>query len=89
MSQTPIIGQIVHYELTDYDANIIRRQHASSRLNMPQAGDVYPAIIVRVWSETCVNLRVVLDGTVDYWVTSRNLRTVPPGDDPQTAGHWF
>ncbi|MBT8161000.1 MULTISPECIES: hypothetical protein [Arthrobacter] len=37
--------------------------------NAVRAGDVYPAIIVRVWA-TSVNLRVILDGTDDFWATS-------------------
>jgi hypothetical protein len=85
--QKPSIGRIVHYELTEHDLGQIKAQHPdvpSNRLNEPHAGDVYPATIVRVWSATCVNLRVHLDGLADYWATSKG----PAGDDDQT-GHWF
>lgn len=31
---------------------------------------VLPAIIVRLWSPTCVNLKVFTDGAHNQWVTS-------------------
>jgi hypothetical protein len=34
-----------------------------------------PAIITAAWSDTCVNLKVILDGENDLWKTS-----VPLGD---------
>ena len=38
-----------------------------------KAGDIYPAMVVRVWGESgCSNLRVILDGSDDYWATSIN-----------------
>ncbi len=39
-----------------------------------------PAIVVRVWSDTCVNLKVFCDGAFDVWKTS-----VTEGTDP---GEW-
>jgi hypothetical protein len=57
--QKPSIGRIVHYCLE----------------SGPKEGEYRPAIIVKVWSETCVNLQVFTDNDNDnlpnaYWVTS-------------------
>ena len=40
--------------------------------NDVQAGDVYPAMVVRVWDQAAgtVNLKVMLDGSDEYWATS-------------------
>jgi hypothetical protein len=50
------------------------------------AGDIYPAMVLRVWgSGGCSNLRVFLDGSDDYWATSIN-------HDPAKAEytwHWM
>lgn len=35
-----------------------------------------PAIIVRIWSNDCVNLKIITDGTDDIWQTS-----VPKGTE--------
>ena len=40
--------------------------------NTAEAGQVYPAVSVRVWSPGCANLQVLLDGNDVYWATSRN-----------------
>lgn len=41
--------------------------------NGAQAGQIYPAMVIRVWGETgCSNLQVFLDGNDQYWATSRN-----------------
>lgn len=51
--------------------------------NRAEAGDVCPALIVRVWGDTeqsTVNLQVLLDGTDTYWATSS-----PQGDG---EGRW-
>lgn len=49
--------------------------------NQAAEGDVYPAMIVKTWSGTTVNLQVYLDGNDAYWATSRQ-----EGDNP---GQWM
>lgn len=52
--------------------------------NHAAAGQVYPAVIVRIWDtapEPGCNLQVLLDGNDTYWATSRH-----EGDG---NGHWF
>lgn len=85
---TPSVGRIVHYRLTEHDANDINRRrkdfHTSGSAqdrtgfvghvgNQAAEGDLFPAVIVRVWDESTVtcNLQVLLDGTDNYWATSR------------------
>ncbi|MFF7452089.1 MULTISPECIES: hypothetical protein [unclassified Streptomyces] len=51
--------------------------------NQAREGDVYPAMIARVFGETpesAVNLQVVLDGNDTLWATSRTV-----GEGPS---HW-
>lgn len=87
MSQTPSIGRIVHYTLSEHDADLINKRRkdflefvkASEEYpsdgyqahvgNPVKGGDVYPAVIVRVWPSS-VNARVILDGTDDFWACS-------------------
>lgn len=38
--------------------------------NTVEAGEVYPMIVTRVWSDTCVNGQVFLDGNDTLWATS-------------------
>ena len=73
MSETvkmPSVGRIVHYHVSETDSPEMRSNYA----------ETLPAIIVQVWGETTVNLKVFTDGPVDVWKTSVML-----GDDP---GHW-
>ena len=84
---TPAIGRIVHYTLNALDAAAInnRRHEVPENTNVihfgnrANEGDVFPAIIVRVWNEDpgTVQLQVFLDGNDTYWATSRL-----PGDVP-------
>jgi hypothetical protein len=90
----PSIGRIVHYTLSQHDAaqiNRLRQDYQSSARhlgtgfvghvgNHAQEGDVYPAMIVRIFGETpksAVNLRVLLDGNDVFWATSRTLGEGP------------
>lgn len=40
--------------------------------NAVTAGQECPAMVVAVWGGTCVNLKVMLDGTDTFWGLSRN-----------------
>lgn len=90
----PTVGRIVHYKVSEYDADQIngRRQDfresrsAAERTgfvghvgNGVNAGDVFPAMIVRVWDapQTTVNAQVFLDGNDSFWATSRAEGTEP------------
>lgn len=93
-TQTPSIGRIVHYTLGEGDVDVINRHVPQMvrdpkaptgervRRNSVSAGDVFPAVIIRHWSGTCVNLQVLLDGDCSYWATSRTE------GDHGTAGRW-
>ncbi|MEZ0066688.1 hypothetical protein ABIA32_002700 [Streptacidiphilus sp. MAP12-20] len=82
----PTIGRIVHYTLHEHDAAAIqhRRKQAGTLANFVEEGQTYPAIVVRVWSPDSgsANIRVLLDGNDDLWVTSAT-----PANEP-TPGRW-
>lgn len=50
--------------------------------NTARAGDVLPAVVVRVLPNDNVNARVLLDGTDVFWATTR------PHAGAATPGHW-
>ncbi|MEU9050213.1 hypothetical protein AB0D37_07370 [Streptomyces sp. NPDC048384] len=83
---SPTIGRIVHYRVTEYDADRINKRRKDAYKsgayaeengtiahvgNDVAAGQVFPALVVRVWSGDLVNLQVSLDGNDTYWATSR------------------
>lgn len=51
----PSVGRIVHVPADPAENN---------------GADVAPAVITRVWSDTCVNVRVLLDSDAIEWRTS-------------------
>ncbi|ETK33192.1 hypothetical protein [Microbispora sp. ATCC PTA-5024] len=93
MGEVPDIGRIVQYTLSEADAaeiNVRRMDDRASRGERPgppgygggaEAGQVYPAIVVRVFASSfnSVNLQVLLDGHDTYWAVSR-----AEGDQPGT-----
>lgn len=76
------IGRIVHYTLSQYDADAIRAARAAAGTggNPVEEGQTYPATVVRNFGGSAVNLQVHLDGPDALWATSRT-----EGDGP---GHW-
>lgn len=83
MSQTPTVGRTVLYTISASDESFLASRFSDQigrTLNKPRAGDVYPAVIVRVFSEFGANLKVQLDGEPTFWATSRG-----PGEG---EGHW-
>lgn len=54
----PTIGRIVIYK------------PAISEKPQSNMAEELPAVIVRVWSEDCVNLKIINDGENDIWKTS-------------------
>lgn len=51
--------------------------------NDVKAGDVLPAMVLRVWGESgCSNLKVQLDGSDEYWATSISF------DEAKVPGTW-
>ena len=76
----PTIGRIVHYTLSGQDAFQIN-SHAIGSLtaNPVREGEVFPMMIVRVWSESMVQGQVFIDGNFTFWATS-----VSEGEGPRT-----
>jgi hypothetical protein len=60
--QTPAIGRIVHVSMNPAENN---------------GADAAPAVITRVWSDTCVNVRVLADSHAVDWRTSVTLWETP------------
>lgn len=88
--QKPTIGRIVHYTLSEHDAEQINRRRADFAAASPantsfvghvgnhaSAGDAYPAMVVRTFGGSAANLQVFLDGNDAYWATSRTEGTEP------------
>jgi hypothetical protein len=83
MSDNPIpsIGRIVHYTLSESDVATIKESRKGRYCgNDVEVGQVYPAVIVRVWGDqptSACNLTVLLDGHDTYWATSRSAGPGP------------
>ena len=65
----PTIGRIVIYNTTENEREAMRLENTSGGCNVQNK---LPAIIVAVWNDTCVNLKVIADGQSlsDFWKTS-------------------
>jgi len=84
------IGRIVWFVFDQSSADDVARQRQTvisghqETGNTVMVGDIYPAMIVRIFGGTTINVKVMLDGTDTYWATS-----VPYSDakGPRTW-HW-
>lgn len=74
------VSRLVHYRLTEDDADKLNYNHPESASGAVSAGDVYPLLVTRVWSSTSVNGQVFTD-TGRLAVISRVEGTEP--------GYWF
>lgn len=80
------LGRIVHYTLTEQDAQAINASRESFQgANQALAGQVFPAIVVRLWGPKCANLQVFLDGSDVFWKTSA---TEDPNPAAGYSGFW-
>jgi hypothetical protein len=86
----PSIGRIVHYTLDEADASQINRRRADALAtdhkairsgaqvhagNGVSAGDVFPLVITKLWTNnpdhhSVINGQVLLDGNDTLWVAS-------------------
>jgi hypothetical protein len=62
-SKVVYVGDIVIYHTNKEDKQLMRNAQANIQ-------DHLPAIVVAVWSPTCLNLRVIGDGNYFAWKTS-------------------
>lgn len=84
MPQMPSPGRMVHYTIAGHEVDAANLAGQGNRV---QVGDVYPAVIVRVWGDkpdSPCNLQVLLDGPGTYWATSRQQADGAAGG----AGRW-
>ena len=88
MKMKILLGLLVLYTLSATDVSAIESQREREKQcaeaigvsyapgNPVQAGEAYPAIVVRIFGDgslTCpFNLKVLLDGPGNYWATSRH-----------------
>jgi hypothetical protein len=87
----PRLGQIVDYRLSDSDAasiNAGRAAHGPHLRNLHSAGQICPAMIVRIWGgqPVLVQLQVFYDGAGTHWATSRREGDQPGMWRPQIDG---
>jgi hypothetical protein len=73
----PRVGKIVLFNVDEYTQKQI--VEAAGEGWGANTTPLLPAIIVKVWSGSCVNLKLFTDGKQDIWVTS-----VSQGTEPRT-----
>jgi hypothetical protein len=90
MEQKPSIGRTLRYTLSARDVEAINRRRVAEpyKPEWPKgaqahvgssatAGEEVALYVTRVWTDTCVNGQVLLDGNDSLWVTSVTEGTAP------------
>lgn len=77
MNQKLTLGRVLIYCVHPSDPETIRNNHVTE----------LPAVVVRVWSDTCANIKVLTDGPSDAWKTSV-LQDHVDYNQPRTPGTW-
>jgi hypothetical protein len=75
------VGTRVRYRLSQWDVDQIHARPTDER-NHHTAGEVFGAVIVRLFSQDTANIVVTIDGRAPLWATSR-LR-----DEQSRNGTW-
>ena len=65
----PTIGRIVIFHCNETQKSMMNNNQ-----------DIAPAVITTVWSDDCVNLKILMDGHQDIWMTSSTRG--------ESAGQW-
>jgi hypothetical protein len=86
----PTIGRIVHCVVDQNTADFINQKIAHAELagNSVKAGEPLAAVVVRVWTPQALNLKLILDASIDYWLTSVSFYQERQQDGPTTQAFW-
>lgn len=86
---SPTIGRIVHFHPNQYAADRINSDAGHEKWgNKVTPGEPIAAVVVRVWSSTCVNLMVLPDGPTPFWFTSVSESVDEPGEGVNSYWTW-
>lgn len=80
--QIPSINRVVQYCMSEADVDRAKRElkRDGRHGNEPRVGELYPAMIVKVFGDTpgaAFTVQVLLDANFSLWVTSTNITAAP------------
>ena len=85
-----VVGRIVYFVVDKDTENAVAHQRVGTGGNPLHAGDIVPAMVVRVWDVNLgyVNLKLLLDGPDTYWATSVTYAPIIEHPMPR-SWHWM